>query len=227
MKMKYGLPLLALACAGCLHGRVPAPAAAPSANRTLVQFSRAEGLAGWHVENALPLPPGPRRRRQRRLRRHHLPRKRRRFRLHPMRLSRARRLRLPHRPPRPQGRRPALPAAPRRRAPRPPLLRRRLPDQRRLAGNRPALRGFCRHPPRRPPRPPQLPRPDPRPRPAPRRRRPRRILPPRNRPHLARKVTVPPRPAAGSVCRFYVERKNFAGPKRRRNRAASAGTGSR
>lgn len=51
MKMKYGLPLLALACAGCLHGRVPAPAAAPSANRTLVQFSRAEGLAGWHVEN--------------------------------------------------------------------------------------------------------------------------------------------------------------------------------
>lgn len=51
MKMKYGLPLLAIACAGCIHGRVPAPDAAPSANRTLVQFSRAEGLAGWHVEN--------------------------------------------------------------------------------------------------------------------------------------------------------------------------------
>lgn len=51
MKPALWLPLLALAVAGCLHGRSAAPAAAPSANRTLVQFSRAEGLAGWHVEN--------------------------------------------------------------------------------------------------------------------------------------------------------------------------------
>ena len=51
MKTTLWLPLLALAVAGCLHGRSAGPAAAPSSNRTLVQFSRAEGLAGWHVEN--------------------------------------------------------------------------------------------------------------------------------------------------------------------------------
>lgn len=51
MKTTLWLPLLALAVAGCVHGRSAAPAAAPSANRTLVQFSRAKGLAGWHVEN--------------------------------------------------------------------------------------------------------------------------------------------------------------------------------
>ena len=51
MKTALWIPLLALAVAGCIHGRSPAPDAAPSANRTLVQFGCAEGLAGWHVEN--------------------------------------------------------------------------------------------------------------------------------------------------------------------------------
>lgn len=51
MKTTLWLPLLALAVAGCTLGRSAGPAAAPSSNRTLVQFSRAEGLAGWHVEN--------------------------------------------------------------------------------------------------------------------------------------------------------------------------------
>jgi hypothetical protein len=51
VKTKFWLPLLALAVAGCTLGHSSGPAAVPSANRTLVQFSRAEGLAGWHVEN--------------------------------------------------------------------------------------------------------------------------------------------------------------------------------
>lgn len=51
MKTTLWLPLLALAVAGCTLGHSAGPAAAPSSNRTLVQFSRAEGLAGWHVEN--------------------------------------------------------------------------------------------------------------------------------------------------------------------------------
>lgn len=54
MKTTFWLPLLALAVAGCTLGRTgapPEPTMPPSANRTLVQFSRADGLAGWHVEN--------------------------------------------------------------------------------------------------------------------------------------------------------------------------------
>ena len=51
MKTKLWLPLIVLTLAGCTLGRPAGPAADPSANRTLVQFSRAAGLAGWHVEN--------------------------------------------------------------------------------------------------------------------------------------------------------------------------------
>ncbi|MGD9612971.1 MAG: CIA30 family protein [Kiritimatiellia bacterium] len=54
MKTMFWFPLLALAAAGCIHGRMAVPAAPPlppTDNRTLVQFNRETGLGGWHVEN--------------------------------------------------------------------------------------------------------------------------------------------------------------------------------
>ena len=50
MKIQPLLLILALALAaiGCARCR---PACAPAESRTLVQFSREAGLAGWHVEN--------------------------------------------------------------------------------------------------------------------------------------------------------------------------------
>ena len=51
MKSFLLIPLLALAAAGCTLGRPPISPLPTSSNRTLVQFSLAAGLGGWHVEN--------------------------------------------------------------------------------------------------------------------------------------------------------------------------------
>ena len=55
MKPMAWLPLLALALAGCIRGRVAVPADPPNdppeSNRILAQFSCDSGFAGWRVEN--------------------------------------------------------------------------------------------------------------------------------------------------------------------------------
>ena len=55
MKPMAWLPLLALALAGCIRGRVAVPADPPTdppeSNRILAQFSCDSGFAGWRVEN--------------------------------------------------------------------------------------------------------------------------------------------------------------------------------